>query len=72
MTSGAASRASRKQDAEANAFALEFLMPEAAVREEAARIGVVRREELTRRLAHLFDVLPEHMSARLHDLGIIS
>lgn len=57
-----------RQDAEANAFAMSLLMPEALVREH---VKVPVTEQHVVELAKLFQVSEVHMTLRLVDLKLI-
>jgi Zn-dependent peptidase ImmA (M78 family) len=67
--------ASNQQEAEANSFAAELLMPRRFVEEEVDRVvskhSKVTPQELAARLAKRFDVSAEAMQYRLANLGVL-
>lgn len=64
---------SRQQEIDANRFAAEFLLPEAAVRECLGEQSVDAHDEITiRALAERFRVSPQALTIRLTRLGLIT
>ncbi len=67
------SEGSRQQEIDANRFAAEFLLPEAAVRECLGEQSVDAHDEITiRALAERFRVSPQALTIRLTRLGLIT
>lgn len=63
------SLATDREEIEANRFAAALLMPEALVRTELGRLGVIDPDKITKRLARIFSVSEAAMTIRLTNLG---
>jgi Zn-dependent peptidase ImmA (M78 family) len=64
------SLATDREEIEANRFAAVLLMPEAMVRSELERLGLIDPDKITKRLAKTFDVSEAAMTIRLTNLGL--